>query len=155
MPQPTRALLDSITSWLASNFDLPAAPELPRIEFLPREVLDAKRARGLVSGQEAHLGSGLSFDQEGSTVAVYDGTLRTIYLAEKWSGETPAEVSVLVHEIVHHLQHAAGMVFECPQAKEKTAYEAQERWLGLSARSLLQDFEIDPLTLLLRTSCLY
>ena len=41
------------------------------------------------------------------TVAVYDDATRTIYLAEGWSGATRAELSVLVHEMVHHLQSRA------------------------------------------------
>ena len=149
-----------MVSWLSINFDLPAESEIPRIEFLPQGALEARRHRGAVQEQNTMTSAPLdssapSIGQDGSTVALYDNTLRTIYLAEPWRGDTPAETSILVHELVHHLQDAAGMTFECPQAREKVAYEAQERWLVLSDRSLFQDFEIDPLTLLLRTECYY
>jgi hypothetical protein len=149
-----------IVAWLSRNFDLPAESDIPGIEFLPQGALEARRHRGEVQEHNTMASaspnsSAPSIGHDGNTVALYDNALRTIYLAKPWRGDTPAETSILVHELVHHLQDAAGMTFECPQAREKVAYEAQERWLVLSGRSLLQDFEIDPLTLLLRTKCFY
>jgi hypothetical protein len=46
------------------------------------------------------------------------------------------------------------MKYECPQAREKVAYMAQERWLGLFGRSLEQDFELDGFSLLVKTRCM-
>jgi hypothetical protein len=156
--RPTRALLEAITSWLSRNFDLPATSDVPQIEFLSGAALEEMRHRGSIQDQEAIASapsSARSIDRRGGTVALYDGERRTIYLTEAWRGDTAAEVSILVHEMVHHLQQSGDMRFECPQDRERVAYEAQERWLTLSGRSLLQDFEIDPLTLLLRTNCFY
>ena len=65
-----------------------------------------------------------------------------------------AELSVLVHETVHHLQHLAGTRFECAQASETLAYAAQEKWLALFGRSLESEFEIDPFTRLVSTRCM-
>jgi hypothetical protein len=92
---------------------------------------------------------------EHDTVAVYSDAARTIYLPEGWTGSTPAELSVLVHEIVHHIQNVQGFKHECPQEREKLAYLAQDRWLGLFGRSLASDFELDPLTLLVKTKCFH
>jgi hypothetical protein len=78
-----------------------------------------------------------------------------IYLPEGWTGNTPAELSILVHEMVHHLQNVENLKFECPQEREQLAYKAQERWLGLFGRDLLRDFELDPFTLLVATRCGY
>ena len=66
---------------------------------------------------------------------------------------TPAELSVLVHEVVHHIQNLLSLKFECPQQRERLAYLAQERWLGLFNRSLASDFELHPLSLLVKTRC--
>ena len=88
-------------------------------------------------------------------VAVYVDATSTIYLPKGWRGETAAELSVLVHEMVHHLQSRGQLKFECPRAREKLAYEAQERWLNLFGRDLLRDFEIDPFTRLVLTSCYF
>ena len=88
-------------------------------------------------------------------IAVYDDEMKTIYLPKNWNGGTPAELSVLVHELVHHLQGATKTKYECPQAREELAYAAQEKWLTLFGRSLESEFEIDPLTLAVRTHCIY
>jgi hypothetical protein len=86
--------------------------------------------------------------------AIYDDHTRTIYLLEHWSSARPADVSVLVHEMVHHLQNLAGEEFMCPQEREKDAYKAQRTWLSLFNRTLEQEFNVDPMTVLVRTNCL-
>ena len=88
-------------------------------------------------------------------MAVYSDAARTIYLPEGWSGRTAAELSVLVHEMVHHLQNLAGLKYNCSQEREALAYRAQERWLGLFGRSLAQDFAIDSFSLLVKTRCMH
>jgi hypothetical protein len=83
----------------------------------------------------------------------YEHTTRTIHLRTGWTGATPAELSVLVHEMVHHLQNLGGLVYECPHARERPAFIAQPCWLELFGRTLESEFSIDPMTLLLRTTC--
>jgi len=86
-------------------------------------------------------------------VALYDDRTRTIYLPEPWTGATPAEQSVLVHEMVHHLQNLAGQKFACPQAREKPAYAAQKAWLARFGEDFFEAFETDTMTMLVRTRC--
>jgi hypothetical protein len=86
--------------------------------------------------------------------AFYDDSARTIYLPKGWTGESPAELSVLVHEMVHHVQNMAGLTYACAEAREKLAYAAQRQWLALFGRDLLEDFKLDPMTLLVRTNCM-
>jgi hypothetical protein len=57
--------------------------------------------------------------------------------------------------IVHHVQNVAGLKYACAQEREKLAYEAQERWLGLFGHSLERDFELDGFSLLVKTRCFY
>jgi hypothetical protein len=80
---------------------------------------------------------------------------QTIYLPQGWTGATPAERSVLVHEMVHHMQQQAGLKFDCPQERERLAYQAQQRWLGEAGLTLASEFGIDPFTILVRTSCMF
>jgi hypothetical protein len=87
--------------------------------------------------------------------ALYDDATRTIYLPAGWTGETPAELSVLVHEMVHHLQNVAGLRYECAAARERPAHVAQDRWLALFGRSLVDEFALDSMTLLVRTACMH
>jgi hypothetical protein len=146
------AVLATIIAWLAENFDLPATDQ-PRIELVPPAQIAALRYRG-AHPQAAAADDLAMLDPGREIVAVYDDATRTIYLPEGWSGTTPAELSVLVHEMVHHLQGRASLKYECPQERERPAYAAQERWLGLYDRSLASEFELDPFTLLVRTRCM-
>jgi hypothetical protein len=94
-----------------------------------------------------------SFEKRRDVIALYNDQTRTIYLSDKWTGTAPAELSVLVDEMVHHLQNAAGTAYECPAEREKLAYEAQDNWLHLLGRSLEAEFDINGLALLVLTSC--
>ena len=79
--------------------------------------------------------------------------LRTIYLSEDWSDHNPGDISVLVHEIVHHLQASADMRFACPAEREVLAYRAQDAWLRLFGTNLENAFGIDSMMLLVATAC--
>ncbi|KUO59271.1 MAG: hypothetical protein APF80_03125 [Alphaproteobacteria bacterium BRH_c36] len=70
-----------------------------------------------------------------------------------WTGETPAEASILVHETVHHLQHGGNLHYDCPQARERLAYAAQQRWLADHGLTLAETFGVDDLTISVRSMC--
>ena len=73
--------------------------------------------------------------QAREVVAVYHDATRTIFLSDAWTGASPADLSVLVHEMVHHLQNLAGLRYECPAAREarKTSTAAPATALPLMA----------------------
>jgi hypothetical protein len=145
-------LLSIIVLWLSLNFALPANYEHPRVVLVPAERIVSIRYRGLATERPD-----MTPNQTGprSVVAVYDDRTRTIYLRDDWKGATPAELSILVHEMVHHLQNLARLRYACPQEREALAFAAQQRWLQLFGGSLERDFEIDGLTLLVGTRCAY
>ena len=89
-----------------------------------------------------------------TVASLYNNMTKTIYLTPQWTGRTPAELSVLVHEMVHHLQNVSGKRYACPQEREKLAYQAQEKWLSMFGRSLSSEFELDRFSLLLATVCM-
>ena len=142
------ARLLRIAAWLSANFDLPAPRTLPRIERASGERMHALR----YGGAPAHAGSESAHDD---IEALYDDATRTIYLRPGWTGRTAAEVSVLVHELVHHLQNEAGLRYTCPEARERLAYEAQDRWLAGTGRRLMDEFRLDAMTVLFRTRCMH
>jgi hypothetical protein len=156
---PTPALMSTIVTWLATNFELPASHSHPRVELASPAKLAAVRYRGLAPGPQQGIvvvgnqATPLSLGRD--LLAVYDRASRTMYLREGWAGATPAEISVLVHEMVHHLQSEAGLAYPCPAASEKLAYEAQQKWLALSNLSLEREFEVDRFTIMVRASCMY
>ncbi len=88
-------------------------------------------------------------------LAVYDDTSNVIFLRQDWTGSTPADLSILVHEMVHRGQNLAGLKYACVQEREELAYEAQHRWLQLFGRNLESEFQIDPFSRLARSICMY
>ena len=82
-------------------------------------------------------------------IGVYDDSTRTIYLPMTWTGQSSAEMSMLVHHMVHHFQSLAGQKFDCAWERERAAYAAQERWLRLHGTNLWSAFEIDSAIFLL------
>ena len=152
------ALLIMIALWLSFNFGLGGGDDHPCIEFLPTErVSEFWYARAVGTQPIGYwVGAGQSRPQNimHEVAAFYDDNGQTIYMEEGWTGSTAAETSVLVHEMVHHLQNMAGHEYDCPAAREELAYRAQAEWLELFGRSLESEFGLDPLTMLVRTNCL-
>jgi hypothetical protein len=154
---PTRALMSAVVSWLSTNFDLPENHDYPSIELVSPTTMAAIRYRSVTGGWpqvSASDNNSLPLSGVSELVAVYNDTNRTIYLSEGWTGVTFTDLSILVHEMVHHLQNVGQLKYSCPQAREVVAFAAQERWLSLSGRTLESEFGIDKLTLLVRTNCL-
>ena len=146
-----QALLATILTWLSMEFGLPVPHEPPRVEYVPAHEMQALRQR-LV--EQARPGAAARADLTPRIQAFYDRTSGVIYLPEGWEGTTPAEESMLVHEAVHHVQAKAGLRYACPEEREKLAYAAQRKWLERSGLDLATEFQIDAMTLLVRTNCM-
>jgi hypothetical protein len=154
--RPSRALLDMIASWLRVNFDLPVEGEPPQIEFVPSAKLVALRYSGFTIQGERYPDAATRMESSGDAsgiYALYDDKRQTIYLREDWQGRTFTEVSVLVHEMVHHLQNLAGMKYACVHERERLAYEAQGKWLAMFGKDPGEEFGIDPFTVFARGLC--
>lgn len=149
------ALVTLIVLWLASNFDLPAVDDRPHIEFVPAAEMAAALHRGLskLPLPDHLVDSDALLSGYPRVIAFYSDATDTLYLPSQWTGGTVAEVSVLVHEMVHFLQDRADLKYDCQGAREKVAYAAQERWLQLFNTTLEAEFEIDTFTLVIKTRC--
>ena len=144
------SLLTAIVVWLSANFGLPANYDLPRIERMSSTEMTNVLYQSIPADQR----QAMSIDQMRKVLSFYGVEKKTIYLPLEWTGRTPAELSVLVHEMVHHSQNLSHTTFECPEAREKLAYEAQEKWLSMFGQhSLATDFELDGFTVLVATTC--
>ena len=139
--QAPGGLAAAVAAFVAVTLEAPM-PAPPEIATATPERLRALR-HGHAAGRPAAL----------DVVALYDDAARTILLPEGWTGESPAEMSVLVHEMVHHAQNVAGRRFACPAEREAEAYAVQERWLALFGETLEGAFGIDPMTRLVLTRC--
>jgi hypothetical protein len=151
------ALLTAIAVWLSASFDLPQTAIMPEVEFVPAAEMTTLRARALLGSRPKNATPAAIQMHPGQqqVLATYDDATRTIYLLEGWSDQSPADLSILVHEMVHHLQNVGGQRFDCVYAREKTALEAQNRWLKERGGSLERNFEIDPFTQLAMGLCIY
>ena len=151
-----QALLARINEWLSVNFELARAAELPKVDYAPAARIAALRYNGpVVASSGDTTGSISQSSLEQSTVAIYIDAEKTIYLPDEWSGRTPAELSVLVHEMVHHMQNLGGSRYECPRAREKLAYAAQDKFLQMFGRDLAAEFDMNPFTIFVRSTCAY
>jgi hypothetical protein len=140
-------LVAVVGTWISAQFSLPVQQH-PVIKLVPAKEIVALRYNSI-------LGPGRSAEDQNETVAIYHDPTQTIYLAHNWNGSTPAEQSILVHEMVHHFQNLLRLRYECSQAREELAYHAQNRWLGLFGSNLATDFDIDGFSLLAKTKCFY
>jgi hypothetical protein len=150
---PKRALTASLATWLSGAFEMPIPSELPKVMRVSSDILIEMRYGGLALDKSGETATQGAYSGAADILAVYDDRTRTVFLSDDWTGRDPGEISVLLHEMVHHLQNLAGGKYSCPGEREKLAYEAQARFLGLFGQSLEGVFTLDPMTLLVRTTC--
>ena len=126
---PGRSPQSTIMHWVSGYLRISGHYDLPCIEFVKTDSIAALRSRNSHSKRQ--------------DMGAYGDTVNTIYLPEGWTGKTPAEVSILVHQMVYHVQNLAGRKYECLWERERLAYTAQERWLRLHDSNLWDTFAID------------
>ena len=88
-------LMQVIMLWLSVTFGLPSVANPPTVQQLPGSTI-------------ASLRYGAAIEDRHDVLALYDRRTRTVILRQDWHSQSPADVSVLVHELVHHLQEQAG-----------------------------------------------
>ncbi len=150
------ALLIAIVTWLSLNYGLPATADLPKVTFAtPMEItlMHYQAFTGPARAQVIAAYNALPAGKRREVVSVYDTQSGVILLPYGWTARTPAELSVLVHEMAHHLQTVAKLSYACPEEREELAYQAQEKWLEQFGTNLEREFAIDDLTLLVSTHC--
>jgi hypothetical protein len=140
---PLDALTAAVSGWTAERMGLSLPAALPRIVLQTPEEMARLRARGAPAFHRSG----------GPPLALYARDGATILLPSGWTGGDAVEVSVLVHEIVHHLQATSGRPAACPAAAEAEAFAVQAEWLQLFGGDLGRDLGIDGLYLTLLGAC--
>lgn len=110
-------LVSHLESWLDANTDLPPRDSMPTFE-----QISLAEANNLQGGAQAA--------RTDTTRGLYDPDAQTIYLVRPWDARNPFDVSVLLHELVHHRQNGEGAHWYCPGAQELDAYRLQDAWLA-------------------------
>lgn len=141
-------MVAAVTGWVAAELGEPIPDEMPAIVFVDRAAIRALvRSDGILPAPDR--------GSDTEVQALYLSESRTIFLPTGWSGATAAQVSILVHEIVHHFQALRGDTYPCRAARERLAYEVQERWLATHGESLESALGVGPLYRLIVTNCLF
>ena len=108
-------LVNALDDWLDRHSDWPRRAAAPHIR--------------LVSPWEAQARQGASGSlQRGRLRGLYDPDRAEILLVRPWNPRDSDDVSVLLHELVHHRQQPHH--WYCPAAQELSAYRLQDAWLG-------------------------
>jgi hypothetical protein len=115
-PQTLPELVAQLESWLDIHAAQPMRSERPTIRFIDVDLA-------------VQLAGKHSLALEVAPRGLYDAETQTISLVLPWSVENPHDVSVLLHELVHHRQATAGHWY-CPGAMELPAYRLQQAWLN-------------------------
>lgn len=151
----TARQLDEIMQWITERSDLPQSAERPAIVFENPADLARMRHGGFMTHSSTQQVPEAGFRSgQGNLLGLYNDAKRIIHLSENWNGTIDADLSVLVHEMVHHLQNMARLKYNCGGEREKIAYRIQSAWLRQFGKSLESEFGMDALTLLVRSSCM-
>jgi len=126
-------LVEDLHQWIDTSTDLPAEAAPATIVFVDvQDVADPGEIATMIGR---------------SPRGLYDPDTGTITLVRPWSAENPQDVSVLLHELVHHRQ--SGKHYYCAAAKEHAAYNAQKDWLAERDLSL----DVNWIAVVLASSC--
>lgn len=117
-------LIALMLAWLSSSLGLPSGVDPPAVAFVAPEVL-----------VQVRYGSA-EIDDGTQVIALYDDESQTVLLQVGWDGRDTVDSSVLLHELVHHVQNVAGLTYPCPAAREELAYQAQAAWLQFFGHDL-------------------
>lgn len=89
--------------------------------------------------------------------AIYDHRFSLLYLPDTWSPGDIYDVSMLLHELIHHMQAQAGVTADSVRCVgreiEKPAYDAQIAWLKATGLDPLEAMGINDLSYTLLTMC--
>ena len=112
----TSALVVHLDRWLDEHSTLPRNAVAPGIRLIDKHSLES------LSGSP-HSAYG------GNLRGAYDPDTRVILLVHPWDPRDPRDVSVLLHELIHHRQ-ADPRHWYCQGAQELPAYRLQQAWLA-------------------------
>ena len=116
------------------------AREVPPIRFVPYAELE----QIFTGGKRSDL----------HVEALYSDKDHAVYLPDTWRADDLRDRSILLHELVHHLQYLNKVKTECPSEFEWQAVELQIEWLQeQGVEDPLEFLGISPLFILMLRRC--
>jgi hypothetical protein len=104
----------SLTAWIVAQTGWPLGTA-PAIRYVARDEMQKVFGRGATSGLNVE--------------ALHSNKEHVVYLLQTWRADNLRDRSILLHEIVHHLQYLNHMKALCPAEEERQAYDLQIKWL--------------------------
>ena len=89
-------------------------------------------------------------------LGLYNNETKTIYLSKAFWPASTRDQSILLHELVHHMQYSRNYKFYrglCKGLIEREAYDLQEKWLKKRGKTLLETIDLGPLMRHVLTQC--
>ena len=142
--------------WISSVTGL----NVPEIPSFPPSYVTESRLKYLMNGCSEELNTErchaiTSEKDTDSILGVYDHKTKRIYLnIATFSWENEVQNSILVHELVHHMQFANNIPYKCLGELEELAYDVQNKWLLENGkRDVYKELDISPLWILVIKAC--
>ena len=93
---------------------------------------------------------------QSNILGLYHSVTGTIYLSRDFWPASTRDQSILLHELIHHMQYSRDYKYYkslCRGDIEKEAYDLQEKWLKQRGKTLLETIELGPLMRHILTRC--
>jgi hypothetical protein len=134
-------LVFTLIAWIAAHSNL-AAAGAPDIRYIPKQAMKGPFAFAAVKGSSLQL------------EAFYVPGKTAVYLRNTWRAGGLRDRSVLLHELVHHLQAVNNVHVSCMGTLERQAYDLQFKWLRENGVEDPYDFTgLDALTVVFAGIC--
>lgn len=140
-------LVLALMTWASAQTGLPVPEQHPEIR-----MIDRCQMQRIYHDDPKIDCSGENFQVQ----ALYDHRSATMLLPDTWSADKVYDISMLLHELVHHMQAEAGVTAEtvkCVGAVEKPAYDAQMAWLKAAGLDPMEVMGINGLAYAFLTAC--
>jgi antirestriction protein ArdC len=135
------AMIFTLIAWIVAHSSFGVA-QAPHIQFVPKQEMSGAYARAVNDVNRFQV------------QAFYLPATGTVYLPRSWQATDLRDESMLVHELVHHLQKTNNVEVSCPAALERQAYALQLAWLREQGVADPYEFTgLDILTVIMAGSC--
>ena len=98
----------------------------------------------------------IDYDDDSNILALYNHITKTIYLHKDFWLASIKDQSILLHELVHHMQYSMDYKkykMMCRGDIEKESYDLQELWLQMRDTNLEETIQLGPLFRHVLTQC--
>lgn len=162
IPEWTIATLTSMMIWINAMTGLPIPSSPPEIVYT-----EAREMKYMLYGCNSKTHprasqickelkeTGEITNDNTSTIGLYDHDEKVVHLNPIIrTYDKPTRDSVIIHELVHHMQFSANIPYQCFGQLEETAYDIQNKYIQKEGKKdIFTELNISPLYLFIIFSC--